>query len=88
MPVNEFAIPRMELGKQRPIQSMEEARDWERRFIGEIKAGRDPRHAPSRSINVGAQLGDSRRFSTRTGNAASSRRDCEASARSAARSPC
>jgi hypothetical protein len=58
MPVNEFAIPRMELGKQRPIQSMEEARDWERRFIGEIKAGREPRHAPSRSINVGAQLGD------------------------------
>jgi len=43
MPVNEFAIPRMELGKQRPIQSMEEARDWERLFIGEIKAGRDPR---------------------------------------------
>lgn len=43
MPVNEFAIPRMEPGKQRPIQSMEEARDWERLFIGEIKAGRDPR---------------------------------------------
>jgi integrase len=42
MPVNEFAIPRMESGKQRPIQSMEEARDWERRFIGEIKAGLDP----------------------------------------------
>lgn len=29
MPVNEFAIQRMEPGKQRPIQSMEEARDWE-----------------------------------------------------------
>jgi hypothetical protein len=43
MPTNEFAIPRMEPGKQRPIQSMEEARDWERLFIGEIKAGRDPR---------------------------------------------
>jgi integrase len=43
MPVNEFAIPRMEQGKQRPIQSLEEARDWERVFIGEIKAGRDPR---------------------------------------------
>jgi hypothetical protein len=43
MPVNEFAIPRMEPGKQRPIRSMEEARDWERLFIGEIKAGRDPR---------------------------------------------
>jgi hypothetical protein len=38
IPANEFAIPRMEPGKQRPIQSMEEARDWERRFIGEIKA--------------------------------------------------
>ena len=43
MPVNEFAIPRMESGKQRPIGSLEEARDWERLFIGEIKAGRDPR---------------------------------------------
>jgi hypothetical protein len=43
MPVNDFAIPRMEPGKQRPVESMEEARDWERLFIGEIKAGRDPR---------------------------------------------
>jgi len=42
LPVNEYAIPRMEPGKQRPIQSMEEARNWERRFIGEIKAGLDP----------------------------------------------
>jgi hypothetical protein len=42
VPVNEYAIPRMEPGKQRPIQSMEEARDWERRFIGEVKAGLDP----------------------------------------------
>ena len=40
---NEFAIPRMDPNKQRPIQSLEEARDWERVFIGEIKAGRDPR---------------------------------------------
>ena len=48
MPANEFAIPRMEPGKQRPIQSMEEARDWERLFIGEIKAGRDPRRPRSR----------------------------------------
>jgi integrase len=47
MPVNEFAVPRMELGKQRLIESMEEARDWERLFIGEIKAGRDPRRARS-----------------------------------------
>ena len=46
MPANEFAVPRMEPGKQRPIQSMEEARDWERLFIGEIKAGRDPRRPP------------------------------------------
>ena len=43
VPANEFAIPRMEPSKQRPIQSLEEARDWERVFIGEIKAGRDPR---------------------------------------------
>ena len=47
MQVNEFAVPRMEPGKQRPIQSMEEARDWERLFIGEIKAGRDPRIKPA-----------------------------------------
>lgn len=38
MPANEFAIPRMEPGKQRAIGSLEEARDWERLFIGEIKA--------------------------------------------------
>ena len=43
MAANEFAVPRMDPGKQRPIQSLEEARDWERVFIGEIKAGRDPR---------------------------------------------
>src|SRR5258708_21613629 len=47
VPVNEYAIPRMEPGKQRPIQSMEEARDWERRFIGEVKAGLDPQRAPN-----------------------------------------
>jgi hypothetical protein len=58
VPANEFAIPRMEPGKQRPIQSMEEARDWERRFIGEIKAGRDPRRLPSRSIQAGTELGN------------------------------
>src|SRR6266849_1535119 len=46
MPANDFAIPRMEPGKQRPISSIEEARDWERLFIGEIKAGRDPRAKP------------------------------------------
>jgi integrase len=43
MAANEFAVPRMEPGKQRRIESMEEARNWERLFIGEIQAGRDPR---------------------------------------------
>src|ERR671931_1022558 len=47
VPANEFAIPRMDPDKQRPIQSLEEARDWERVFIGEIKAGRDPRRPKS-----------------------------------------
>jgi integrase len=50
MPANDFAIPRMEPGKQRAIQSMEEARDWERVFIGEVKAVRDPGQVPTRSI--------------------------------------
>jgi len=35
----------MDPNKQRPIASLEEARDWERVFISEIKAGRDPRRA-------------------------------------------
>ena len=48
MPVNDFAVPRMEASKQRPVQSMEEVRDWERLFVGEIKAGRDPRIKPAR----------------------------------------
>jgi integrase len=48
MPANEFAVPRMEPGKQRPIQSMEEGRNWERLFIGEIQAGRDPRRPRTR----------------------------------------
>ena len=56
MPANDFAIPRMEPSKQRPIQSMEEARDWERRFIGEIKAGHDPLRPPSRSTPVSTSL--------------------------------
>lgn len=58
MPANDFAIPRMEPGKQRPIESMEEARDWERLFIGEIKAGRDPQRPPRRSIHLSTELGD------------------------------
>ena len=49
MPVNDYAVPRMEPGRQRPIESMEEARDWERRFIGEVKAGRNPLVAPART---------------------------------------
>ena len=52
VPVNDFAVPRMEPGKQRPIESMEEARDWGRLFIGEIKAGRDPRMEPARKENA------------------------------------
>jgi integrase len=52
----------MEPGKQRPVQSMEEARDWERLFIGEVKAGRDPRRPPSRSIQAGAGPGDCAAF--------------------------
>ena len=56
VPANEFAIPRMDPGKQRPIQSMEEARDWERLFIGEVKAGRNPLRPRSRTVQAGADL--------------------------------
>ena len=56
MPANDFAIPRMEAGKQRPIQSMEEARDWERAFIGEVKAGCDPNHTPTRSSQGNTEI--------------------------------
>jgi integrase len=52
MGVNDFAIPRMEMGKQRPVVSMEEVRDWERRFIGEVKAGRDPRRPIVRAASA------------------------------------
>lgn len=52
MGVNDFAIPRMEPGKQRPVVSMEEVRDWERRFIGEVKAGRDPRRSVVRPASA------------------------------------
>jgi integrase len=58
IPANEFAIPRMQPGKQREIQSMEEARDWERLFIGEIKAGRDPRRPAVRAMQAGSELRD------------------------------
>ena len=56
MPVNDYAIPRMEPGRQRPIQSMEEARDWERRFIGEVKAGFDPQRPPTQPRNESTDL--------------------------------
>jgi hypothetical protein len=42
----------MEPGKQRPIQSMEEAHDWERVFIGEVKAGRDPSYVQTQSARA------------------------------------
>jgi integrase len=58
MPLNEYAIPRMEPGKQRPIQSMEEARDWERRFIGQVKAGLDPQRPPSPAREVSTDIED------------------------------
>jgi integrase len=58
IPANEFAIPRMDPSKQRPIQSMEEARDWERMFISEIRAGRDPLRPRSRTVEVGTDLDD------------------------------
>jgi integrase len=58
MPVNDFAIPRMDPGHQRPIQSMEEAGDWERRFIGEVKAGHDPHRPPSRAVTAKTELAD------------------------------
>jgi hypothetical protein len=35
---------------------MEEARDWERVFIGEVKAGRDPSRTPSRSTPVNTHI--------------------------------
>jgi hypothetical protein len=34
MMVNDFAIPRMVEGRRRPVASIEEARDWERRSSG------------------------------------------------------
>ena len=88
IPANEFAIPRMEPGKQRPIQSMEEARDWERLFIGEIKAGRDPRRPSAARCRPAASCATCPRFSTPTWSAASSRQASAASQRSGAASAC
>jgi hypothetical protein len=88
MPVNEFAIPRMEPGKQRPVQSMEEARDWERLFIGEIKAGRDPRRPRiARKSRDGAPAHVAA-FWTRTWSVVCSPRRCEVSGPSRVGSPC
>ncbi len=56
MMVNDFAIPRMAEGRRRPVESIQEARDWERLFIGEIKAGRDPRAAPQPPAKAAADL--------------------------------
>ena len=81
MPVNDFAVPRMEPSKQRPVQSMEEVRDWERLFVGEIKAGRDPRIRPAarrrRRISRGSPASSTRISNVtcdRLGFAASTRR--------------
>ena len=54
MAANEFAVPRMAPGRQRPIESIEEARQWERPFIGEIQAGRDPRRPRKRRTTTDA----------------------------------
>jgi hypothetical protein len=48
-------VPRMEPGKQRPIESMEEARIWEHQFIGEfrpvaIRVGRELDVRPRMSL--------------------------------------
>lgn len=88
IPANEFAIPRMETGKQRPIQSMEEARDWERLFIGEIKAGRDPRHVPRGTIQLDTQLTDVSAFLDAYFERCVKPAGCAASAPYEARSPC
>ncbi len=87
--VNEFAIPRMALGKQRPVQSMEETRDWERLFIGEIKAGRDPRRPQAHFIQVGTELGNVSAFlDAYVERCVKSRPVSEASPRCAVESPC
>lgn len=47
MTVDEFAIPRMPEGQQRPVTTKQEAEKvWEPLFLGEIVAGRDPRIRP------------------------------------------
>jgi hypothetical protein len=41
MVANDVAVPRMEPGKQRPVQSMEEARHWERRTSNSSRVSKD-----------------------------------------------
>ena len=73
MAANELAVPRMDPGRQRPIESIEEARQWERFFIGEIQGAIHVDRgsgAPPPMPHRGA----CRRFWTPTWNGASSRR--------------
>jgi hypothetical protein len=85
MPVNDCAIPRMEPSRQRPVSSIEEARDWERLFIGEIKAGAIPEESLSPAewtlISRLSQV-----FWTPTSIGRSNSRACEASTPSGAAS--
>lgn len=88
MAANDFAVPRMDLGKQRPIESMEEARSWERLFIA--RSRRDG--IPVVRAHVGRRATPRRRrsriFSTRTWTDASSRQGYGASGRFGVASPC
>ena len=88
MAANEFAVPRMEPGRQRPIESLEEARQWERLFIGEIEAGRDPRRPRKRRASHRrrhrGRLGVPRRLHgalRQAGGAEQPRRRCRAACR-------
>jgi hypothetical protein len=78
---NDFAVPRMEPGKQRTIQSMEEARHWDsssaRSKPDEIRGGRA--HCERR---LTSRRRASRSSSTRTWTDASSPQACGASDRS------
>ena len=79
VPVNEFAIPRMEPGKQRPIQSMEEARDGNAvRRRGE---SRSPSRRHSSRCRRAAKCAKYRRSSTPTSSGAPSPQACAASRR-------
>ncbi|MPY88894.1 MAG: hypothetical protein GEU99_13320 [Luteitalea sp.] len=58
--MNDFAVPRMERSKQRPVESMEEVRDWERLFVGEVKPD---------AIRGSSQLANTRRRISRASQA-------------------